>query len=226
MSHRRIVLLFMLLSALGVSHAQDRQQLRDSLRTMSRQLETNPGDVELRLRKAALNMQLDEWDYARLEYDKIIAHEPYNIAALFYRAYANERLRRHAFARTDYETLLTIVPAHFEARLGLALLNQKDKRYTEAMDQLNILIQQHPDSALAYAARAGAEAERNYTELAIFDYSEAIRLQPTNTEYLVARADLYIKERQFAEARKDLDRLIALGIPRKSLEDLFLRLKK
>ena len=67
---------------------------------------------------------------------------------------------RYNFARLDYQNLLVLVPGNFQAQLGLALLNEKDKHYTEAYDGINSLIEQYPDSAMAYAARGGMEKER------------------------------------------------------------------
>ena len=162
----------------------------------------------------------------RIDYDDVLRLEPYNLAALFFRAYANEKLNRLNFARLDYETLLTIVPGHFEAQLGLALLNFKDKHFTEAIDMANRLVSQYPDSAVAYAARAGMELERGMCELAEYDYTEALRRDSANTDYLLSRADLRIRMRLWDAARRDLDTLVALGIPQSSLKAFYRRLRR
>ncbi len=222
---RNLVVFFFLLSILTVN-AQSRQELRDSLKVATDRLAYHPDSIDLRLKKASYNLQLEQWSFAKEEYDYILNRYPNNLTALFFRAYTNERLYRYAFARLDYENLLLLVPAHFESRLGLALLNQKDKKYTEAMDQVNLLVSQHPDSALAYAARAGMEVEREMLSLAIYDYTEALLREPKNTDYLLARADLYIRERRFTDAKKDLDKLVSMGIPKPSLKDYYKRLKK
>lgn len=201
------------------------QPLRDSLRVAAGELARYPENIDLRLRKASWNMQLEQWQTAKDEYDRILSKQPDNLAALFFRAHANERLHRNAFARIDYEQLLMLVPSHFESRLGLALLNQKDNRPTEAMDQINLLVQQHPDSAIAYAARAGMEQERGWLELAEYDYGEAISRAPHNIDYLINRTDIYIQERKYKEARQDLARLQQLGVERKALDPLYNRLK-
>ena len=222
---RKIVVFLLFISSLSVI-AQSRQELRDSLKAATERLAYYPDSIDLRLQKAAYNLQLEQWTFAKEEYDYILNRYPNHLAALFYRAYTNERLYRYAFARLDYENLLLLVPAHFESRLGLALLNQKDKKYTEAMDQINLLVSQHPDSALAYAARAGMETEREMFSLAIYDYTEAIKRDPKNTDYILARADLYIRERRFSDAKKDLDRLVVLGIPKPSLKEFYKQLKR
>lgn len=204
--------------------AQDDRLLRDSLKAASEQLAYHPDSLDLRLRKASLNLQLQQWSYAKNEYDYVLDRQPMNLAALYYRAYANEQLHRYAFARVDYENLLKIVPGNFEAQLGLALLNQKDRRYTEAYNQINHLVEQHPDSALAYAARGGIEMERGMLDLAEYDYSQALKRQ-TNDDWLLSRADLRIRLKKFTAARADLDLLVGRGTPRAALKEWYAKIK-
>lgn len=210
-----------LLMSLTMQAQEDRKALRDSLKQAMETLSYHPDSVDLRLRKAAWNMQLGEWQYAKDEYDWVISHQPDNLAARYYRAYANTQLRRYNFARLDYENVLRVVPGNFDARLGLALLNQKDHHYTEAMDGVNMLVSSYPDSATAWAARAGIEKERDMKELAVYDYGEALRREPNNRDWLLARADLLIALRRYEEARKNLDRLVKLGVARGELREMY-----
>lgn len=217
---RTVVLAVVLaFSILGVKAQSDRS-LRDSLKVATEQLAYHPDSIDLRLRKAALNVQLRQWNYAKDEYDYVLRLYPDNIAALFYRAYVNEQLMRYKFARIDYENLLRLVPGNFEAQLGYALLNQKDKHYTEAYNQINRLVQQFPDSAVAYAARAGIEVERGMYELAEYDYSEAVRRHRTD-DYLLALVDVKLRLRKHSEARKLLDEMVRNGYPKGTLKDLY-----
>lgn len=195
--------------------------LRDSLKAATNALEFYPDSVDLRLRKARWNMELEEWQTAKNEYDKVLSKQPANIAALYYRAYCNDRLGRYNFARLDYQNLLTLVPGNFEANLGLALLNEKDHHYTEALDGINQLVDAHPDSAVAWAARAGIEVERGMNELAEYDYGEALKRDSDNQDYLLARADLRIKLGRNNEARDDLDHLVKLGTPKAALKEWY-----
>jgi tetratricopeptide (TPR) repeat protein len=213
--------LLMLLISPSASAQAEAPTLRDSLKLATEALSFHPDSVDLRLRKAALNVALGEWEYAKKEYDAVLDRYPRNIAALFYRAYVNQQLHRYNFARVDYENLLTIIPTNFEARLGLALLNQKDKHHTAAMDGINDLVAAYPDSALAWAARAGIEVEQGMDESAEYDYTEALRLDPDNSEYLLSRADIRIRLRRFAQARADLDAIVKLGTPRAALKEWF-----
>ncbi len=192
--------------------------LRDSLAKAADILAYHPDSIDLRLRKAAWNVELEQWQYALAEYDKVLAQDNRNVAALFYRAFVNQQLHRYNFARVDYEQLLQIIPGNFEASLGLALLNQKDKHHTKALDGINQLVAAHPDSAVAWAARAGVEEELNMLELAEYDYGKALELARDNADYLLARADIRIRLTRFDKARQDLDALVRLGTPRRALK--------
>ena len=222
---KRIVLFTVLWLVALCGQAQDKQSLRDSLAAATEALAYHPDSVDLRLKKAAWNVEMEQWQYAKDDYDRVLRKEPDNVAALYYRAFVNEKLGRYYFARLDYQNLIRLVPGNFEIQLGYALLNQKDHHYTEAMDQMNLLVSQFPDSALAYAARAGMEVERGQYELASYDYEEAILRDGTNTDYILAHADVLITLGRKEKARKQLDRLVALGIPRGSLKDYYKRLK-
>lgn len=212
---------------LGVlpTSAQSNNELRDSLKAATERLAFNPTDIDLRLRKASFNMQLEQWAYAKDEYDYVLKLDPKNIAALFYRAYTNVKLHRNNFARLDYETMLSIVPGNFDGQLGLAILNQSDKHYTEALDMANRLVGQYPDSAEAYAARAGIEKEQGMVALSLYDFEQALKLSPDNTEYRIDYVDALLLEKRKREARHELDILVEKGIPKMSLSNLYKRCK-
>lgn len=218
------VLLTLVVSA--TCHAQSRAALRDSLTAAEHKLAQHPDSVDLILRKASWYVLLEQWESAKTEYDQALHYQPANPAALYYRAFVNTKLGRYSFARMDYTNLLVIVPGNFEAQLGLALLNDKDKHHTEAMDQLNRLVEAFPDSAVAYAARAGAELERGQHMLAEYDYTQAIQRDPANADYILGRAESLISQGKKQEARRDLDILVTLGLPRKQLEPYYERIKE
>ena len=208
------------------SQAQNNHDaLRDSLAKAADALAYHPDSIDLRLRKAAWNVELEQWQYALDEYDRVLAQDRRNIAALFYRAFVNQQLHRYNFARIDYEQLLQILPGNFEARLGLALLNQKDKHHTEALDGINQLVVACPDSAVAWAARAGMEEELGMLEPAEYDYGRAIELDPGNGDYLLARADIRIRLGRLDKAKQDLDALVAQGTPRQALKEWYEKCK-
>ena len=226
MTHHQIIAFMLTGMACMSVQAQNQQVLRDSLAQATDILAYHPDSIDLRLKKAAWNIQLEQWSYAKDDLDKVLFLNNTNIAGLFFRAFVNEKLKRYNFARLDYQNLLVLVPGNFQAQLGLALLNEKDKHYTEAYDGINMLIEQFPDSALAYAARGGIEKERGRLELAEYDYAKAMSLDEKNKDYVINHVDLLIKLGRKSEAYEDLKLLQTLGVHSGELAEFRNRLKK
>ena len=201
--------------------AQSRQEWRDSLETLSASLKQDPDNIDLRLRKAEADIQLERWDYALAEYGRILRTDEKNLAALYFRAYVHERQKHYDLARVDYESFLAIQPLHLEARLGLAHILQKMGRRSDAMDVLNQIVQMFPDSADAFAARAAFETKYLQYELALYDWNEAIRLRPDNEGFVISKVDLLIRLKRKKEAREALDALVSKGTPRGMLKEWY-----
>lgn len=200
---------------------------RDSLADVNRELATTKAwSTKLHLRKANVNLQLSQWEYAIEEYRLVLEHEPHNPAALFYRAYANTHMRRFDLAKNDLSDLLAFLPRHFEGRLSLAIVLQQLDRRQEALDQLNQTIELHPDSAVAYAARANLERKMKLDDAALYDWSRAEELSPRDPVYVASHADLLIVLERRTEARRVLDEAVKRGIPKGMLLEWYNKSKR
>lgn len=209
-------ILFLLLST-GSAVAQN---WRDSLTVLNRQIESHPTSTDLRLKKAAVNIELEQWEYAVEEYGRVLQLDERNLSALYFRAYAYNHLRRYDMARADYEHFLSLMPRHFDAQLGLAMTKRNLGRTLETQDDLNRLVEMFPDSALAFAARAGFEMEQDQYDLALYDWEEAIRLAPGKVDYLVSKYSVLWELKRYDEARRLGDELVMQGVPLSALERL------
>ena len=204
---------------------QAQENWRDSLTVLNKQIAQSSWSTDLHLRKANANLQLKQWQYAIDEYSLVLQREPHNPAALFYRAYANTHLRRFELSRADLLDLLAFVPRHFEARLSLAVVLQQLGRKQDALDQLNQTIQQHADSAVAYAARANLERDMKQDEVALYDWQRAEKLSPRDVTYVVSHVDLLLVLGRKTEARRVLDAAVKRGIPRGMLAEWYGKVK-
>ena len=221
--------LFLTCFSLLISHyvmAQSHNNWRDSLNVLNKQIATQPWSADLHLRKAAVNLELKQWQYAIDEYSQVLQKEPRNLAALFYRAYANTHLHRFDLAYNDLNDLLGVVPNHFEARLSLAIVMQQIGKKKESLDQLNQLIQQHADSAVAYAARANLERSLKQDEAALYDWGRAEKLSPLDPTYVVSHVDLLLVLERRTEAHRVLDEAVSRGIPRGMLLEWYDKCKR
>lgn len=214
------ILLYFLFSPLGA------QNWRDSLTVLNKQIATSPWSTDLHLRKAAVNLELKQWQYAVEEYALVLKRDPNNPAALFYRAYANTHLRRFDLARNDLNDLLAYLPRHFEARLSLAVVLQQLGRKQEALDELNQTIQMHADSAVAYAARANLERQMKQDDAALYDWERAEQLDPKDPTFVVSHVDLLLVLERREEARRVLDAAVKRGIPKGMLLEWYDKCKR
>ena len=218
-------LVLLLVAFLPQLTLQAQENWRDSLTVLNKQIAQSSWSTDLHLRKANANLQLKQWQYAIDEYSLVLQREPHNPAALFYRAYANTHLRRFELSRADLLDLLAFVPRHFEARLSLAVVLQQLGRKQDALDQLNQTIQQHADSAVAYAARANLERDMKQDELALYDWQRAEELSPRDVTYVVSHVDLLLVLGRKTEARRVLDAAVKRGIPRGMLAEWYGKVK-
>lgn len=211
---RKFLLLCLLMSSSAV-FPQTTHLLSDSLEILKKYIASNPNDIDLRLRKAAVNIELSQWEYAVEEYGRVLKMQPDNLAALYFRAYANMNLRQYAFSRDDYKSILLKLPKHFEARLGLAYVLERMGRDRDASDELNRLVEFHPDSASAYAARAAFEVKRKSWDVALYDWNKACELKPTQVDYAVSKVDVLLQMKKRREAHKMLNELVERGLATK-----------
>ena len=203
------------------AEAQTPQQWRDSVTILMEQIRLQPQNIDLRLKKAEANINLQQWDYAISEYGDVLRLDEKNLAALYFRAYCHSQQKRYDLAKVDYETFILIDPLQLNAHLGLAHTLQKMGRKADTVDQLNRCVQLFPDSASAYAARAAYETEQLLYDVALYDWDEAIRLQPENVEFAVSKVDVLLRQQRILDARLALDALVRQGTPRAALKEWY-----
>ena len=199
------------------------QNWRDSLAVLNQQIAQTAWSTDLHLRKAAVNLELEQWEFAADEYSAILRREPRNPAALFYRAYAYMQQRHYAPAAADYETLLEVNPTLLSSGIGLSYAQQRMGKLRDALDVLNRMVELHPDTAVAYVARASLEQQMGQLDAALYDWEQAARLEPSNRDYMVSRVEVLIALGRKDEARELLDKAVAAGATRGQLQQWYVK---
>jgi tetratricopeptide (TPR) repeat protein len=227
MKQQFVGLLFLITAFTMPATAQSNHSLwQDSLSTLNRLIAADPNNMELHLRKAAVNIELGQWDYAADEYTLVLAKDEHNPAARFYRAYTNTQMKRYDQALFDYDELLRHLPTHFEGRLGHAYVQQKMGHQRESLDELSLMAEMFPDSAVVYAARAGVESDMKMLELALYDWERATQLDSLNAGYVRSHAELLLAMNRPLEVTAVLDEAVRRGLPRGLFHQLYARARK
>ena len=201
------------------------KEWRDSLSVLNRQIMSSQYSSDLYLRKAAVNLELQQWDYAIETYNDILRREPSNPAALFYRGYANGKQRRYELAANDYRSFLKVAPENVDGMFALAYILIKQGKNKEAMDNYNRIIEIFPDHSVAYASRAILEAQDGFLDAALMDWDKAIEYDSKNIDYIVSKADLLIRMNRKNDARLTLDEAVRKGAPRGHLQEYYNKVK-
>lgn len=217
----------------------EQREFRDSIQAISRQIDTNPLDVSLRLQKASLNIQANQLQYALDEYTTVLQIQPHNLEALYYRGFVNQALKRYTFAKNDYEEVLKYDSANRYARMGIILTCLEEGRQIEAYDGANILVSMYPDVALSYDVRAEVEERMKLLDAAIDDIKKAIDIERSLytgsihltsaddlTSYYLRLYQLYKEKSDKKNAKQCLDTLVKYGIAKALLIDYYNAIKR
>ena len=177
-----------------------------------------PQNVPLLMGRAGLHLDMGNLGKALIDYRNVIDVDPNNVEALQYLGYIFTQQHEYAKAKTHYERLLAIDPDNYAALLGVAILFQEVGKPGDAIARLTLLAERFPEKAEIYSMRAEIEAENNQTELALLDLDKAITLAPTDTNMILSRAYLHLRQGNKSKAKKDFERAIELGVPRGQLK--------
>ncbi len=222
----------LLFSNLGTIQRSQRRY-EQALESYRLALNMAPMSVPILMNHATLSLEMGHNDKARVDYSQVIELEPHNTEALLMRAYIYMQQRDYKFARLDYDTLLAVEPQNYSGRLGLATLCQREGRYEEALAILDGMLSDKggaipytmSELASVRVARAGVELDMLKPDQALLDLDEAIRLDPRQSEAYLMRGRVHLMLEKKAQARRDLEKAVALGIPQGEVRELMNRCK-
>lgn len=169
-------------------------------------LRQQPDNVDVRIARAAVNLQLRYFKEAKDDCDVLLklSHEKAVLERLYFvRASANMGMRLFSAAQRDFEQVLRLNPQHQNAPIMLSLLLHDEGRTNEALNKLNLYIQVHPESVDALLLRATFEMEMSQYEAARVDLDDALKLAPFRADLYLERANCFEKLGLKEKARKD-----------------------
>jgi tetratricopeptide (TPR) repeat protein len=154
---------------------------------------------------------------ALMDVERSIAIDPNNYRAYFNRAFIYTKTDRDRLALTDLDRALKLAPQATDTHTMQGKIYRKLKQYPQAISSftnaINIVSnksdrQDNLESYLSLRAETYA-LDRQYN-LAIADYTQAIKLNPKVSSYYAYRGNAYYSLKQYRLTVADLDRAIAL----------------
>lgn len=148
-----------------------------------------PGNAVVRHNIGRIYMARHQWRDAVLLFTRVLEEKPRMLELREDRAACYIELKQYDKALQDYEYLLMLQPDDDQYRLLHAMMLDNAGRQLDAIDELDTLLERHPDYAEAYLLRAGAYTALGNKGYARRDLDKAVVLGVPKEEI----KDLYEK---------------------------------
>jgi tetratricopeptide (TPR) repeat protein len=166
-------------------------------------------------RLLAISGSLREAGYV---YDAILALEPENLLARFWKAELLRSISSTSEALTELQKCAMRVPENYQVYGMMASIFLDNKNYSESVRYFEKAIASYPDYAIslqpnveicaAYNGRGKESLERNDLMAALSDFSAAIHLNPVFGEFYLNRGITYRRMGNVEEAIDDFSRAV------------------
>lgn len=196
----------------------------DALQTFTKILKEHPNNMEVRYDRATTYLKMNNPQAAIEDADILFrAASSDSVRELLYflRGAAEMRTRLYSEARKDLEEVLRLNPENTNAPLLLVIALQQGGRPKEARQQLDAYIDKHASDFDARYLRADMCTNSEDYATALSDLDVLVAAEPRNTDLLLRRAVVLRRLGRKADARKDADAAVALGVPRSVVKDIF-----
>lgn len=205
-----------------IALAQERYA--DALQTFTKILKERPNDMEVRYDRATTYLEMNNPQLAIEDANVLLraaSADSIRTKIYFLRGAAEMRTRLYSEARKDFEEVLRLNPDNANAALMLVMALQDCGRPKEARQHLDAYVEKFPADLAARNLRADMCTSTGDYSTALADLNLLLASAPKDADLLIRRAIVYRHLGQKAEARKDIDAAVALGVPRTALKGIF-----
>jgi tetratricopeptide (TPR) repeat protein len=157
---------------------QEKDMLQEALAALNEAVELDADDMEARLQRAQLRLELEDAAGAKDDVEKVLNEVPGSVQALLLRSFVAIDQKRYADAISDMQLLIKSFPENTNWALQLANLYQMDERPRQAIELATSLIDRDPRSWQAYRVRGDSRLSIGEHKEAIEDYKKALEIGP------------------------------------------------
>ena len=174
-------------------------------------------------------MELEQYDKAIADSDRIIALEPEEATNYNFRAYVYSEAKQYDLAIADYTKAIKLLPNYAHAYKNRGQTYAKLKQYDLAIADYTKALSSYSDYssfgsnnvdyANAYVGRADVYRELKQYDLAIADYDNALKVYSEFAFAYKKRGEFYQELGNIAQARQDLEKAASLYQQQDNIEE-------
>lgn len=175
-------------------------------------LNKHPESAFILHQRAGLLREMERWDEAREDYNKLLAIDSLDVEALYNRGVLKLEMKDRAGAEKDFE----VAERHGEfspyGLLGKALLYRLDENWKEAEKIYTTILNEHPEMTELYLKRAECYLHLDQLSKLSADLQAVASTEFANPMYYFLRGQLRLKQFDKEAARNDFERAKELGM--------------
>lgn len=191
-----------------------------ALKLLDEAIEANPFEGFFRLR-GLIRRANGEDEEAAKDFSKAIELQPKNPISLLQRAEISLAKGNLKAAKSDFDEAIRVDPRVSESLAAMRVrcyIAVEEGRLADAINDMNLITKANPEDAFWSLQLANLFVQDKRPSKAVQIISEVLRREPRNSSAIRSRADTLLGMGRHAEAIKDYERALELGIENPSLK--------
>lgn len=162
--------------------------------------------------RAGLLMEMERWDEARADYNKILTIDSLDIEALYNRGVLKLEMKDKAGAQKDFDVAERNGEFSPYSLLGKALMLRLDEEWEEAEKVYTSILNQYPEMTDVYLKRAECYLHLDQLSKLSADLQKVSTTEFANPTYYFLRGQLRLKQFDKEAAQSDFKKAKELGM--------------
>ncbi len=179
-------------------------------RLVEEQIQQNPGDKSLLVKRGELRLLMDDSEGALKDGLDVLESNPKNFSGYELVSASYQKIGQWNKAATYLKRMLELQPDNMKVTYSLATLYQNNNQLEASLDLLNRLIERYPNESAFYISRASLFLAKGNRPAAKADFDKAVSDDPNNYSAFRERGSFFRNSSSPDLARVDYDKAISL----------------
>lgn len=205
---------------MGIEQLVTLGKTEEALKLLGDAIEANPSDVFFRLRGLIRRANGDDIEAAK-DFSKAIELQPKDPISLLQRSEISLSKRDLKSAKSDFDEAIRVDPRVSESLAAMRVrcyIAIEEGRLADAINDMTLIAKANPEDAFWSLQLASLFVQDKRPSKAVGIISEVIRREPKNAAAIRSRADTLLGMGRHAEAIRDYEQALKLGIANPSLK--------